>query len=134
MASKEGHVNGGPDWPELLSRLRRQSYLSQQRIAESCGVAPQTVSAWKNRRRTPGLYAARKLLDLFREHHVSLEAMKATDYTTAPAPAAEHELYDAPSASGLSSQEQSLLDYFRKASPTLRPGLLAFAKFVASQP
>jgi len=130
MASEKGQLNGGPDWPELLSRLRRQSYLSQQRIAEFCGVAPQTVSAWKNRRRTPGLYAARKLLDLCRENSVSLEA---ADYLAAPDLAAGQELYDGPPVPGLTPQELDLLDCFRKTPVALRPGLMAFAKFMATQ-
>lgn len=57
----------GPDWGVLVQRVQERMYLSQVAIANRCGVARQTVSAWLNGRRKPGLYAKRELLILAAE-------------------------------------------------------------------
>lgn len=40
-------------FPELLRRLRRRAKLTQAHVAEACGAAAQTVSAWENGRGRP---------------------------------------------------------------------------------
>ena len=49
----------GHDWSALVTRIQERMFLSQLDIADRCGVARQTVSAWMNKRRAPGLYAKR---------------------------------------------------------------------------
>ena len=126
-----GDAGSGPDWPGVLTRLRRECYLSQQAIAEACGVAPQTVSAWKGRRRVPGLYAARKLLELCRANGVTLDLAEVV-VTGSTNPGAHDAT--APVAGDPASDEQRLLALYRQAPAELRPGLLAFAAFVAARP
>ena len=58
------NANEQPDWCRLVESIQGRLYLSQLDIAKHCGVARQTVSAWSNRRRNPGLRARRALLGL----------------------------------------------------------------------
>ena len=57
-------TNEEPDWARLVESIQCRLYLSQFDIARQCGVSRQTVSAWTNRRRNPGLRARRALMEL----------------------------------------------------------------------
>jgi transcriptional regulator with XRE-family HTH domain len=58
------NTSGEPDWARLVESIQCRLYLSQLDIGKHCGVARQTVSAWMNRQRNPGLRARRALLEL----------------------------------------------------------------------
>jgi len=55
------------DWAETIVEIQEKMFLSQAEVAEKCGVVQQTVSTWKNRMRSPGYAAKRKLLHLLAE-------------------------------------------------------------------
>jgi transcriptional regulator with XRE-family HTH domain len=61
-----GH-DGEPNWAALVRLVQDRMYLTQLEIARRCGIARQTVSAWVNGRRSPGLKAKRALLQLVAE-------------------------------------------------------------------
>ena len=105
----------GHDWSALVTRIQERMYLSQLDIADRCGVARQTVSAWMNKRRAPGLYAKRALLELAAEAGV-------LDESEAPAgvmPGEHDELKTA-------RQLQTLL---KQMTPESREEVLEFARF-----
>jgi transcriptional regulator with XRE-family HTH domain len=60
----ERNTSEEPDWARLVESIQCRLYLSQLDIAKHCGVARQTVSAWTNCRRNPGLRARRALMEL----------------------------------------------------------------------
>ena len=106
---------GDRDWSRLVTRIQERMFLSQLDIADRCGVARQTVSAWTNHRRGPGLYAKRALLELAAEAGV-------LDESEAPAgvmPGEHDELKTA-------RQLQTLL---KQMTPESREEVLEFARF-----
>jgi len=64
---KTESADGGTDWGKLVTHIQERLFMSQLGIAERCGVARQTVSAWVHHRRQPGLYAKRELVVLAAE-------------------------------------------------------------------
>lgn len=71
--------NDAIDWAILVQRIQERMYLAQQDIADRCGVARQTVSAWLHGRRKPGLYAKRELVMLAAEAGVLDEIFPVTE-------------------------------------------------------
>jgi len=70
------------DWSGLVREIRSRLFITQVEIAARCGVAQQTVSAWKTGKRAPGMYARRKLLELGVEAGLVLSQAEATPGTT----------------------------------------------------
>lgn len=60
------------DFAGLFGRLRKAARLVQAQIAEACGVAPQTVSAWETGRAAPTGDVCEKLAELLRTDPVPL--------------------------------------------------------------
>jgi transcriptional regulator with XRE-family HTH domain len=106
---------GDRDWSKLVVRIQERMFLSQLDIADRCGVARQTVSAWTNNRRGPGLYAKRALLELAAEAGV-------LDESEAPAgvmPGEHDELRDA----------RQLHTLLKQMTPESREEVLEYARF-----
>jgi transcriptional regulator with XRE-family HTH domain len=80
-----------PDWVRLVESIQCRLYLSQLDIAKHCGVARQTVSAWTNCRRNPGLRARRALMELA----ARAEAVAGVSVPEEPVPVENRRLRDA---------------------------------------
>jgi transcriptional regulator with XRE-family HTH domain len=115
--SKQQAANrkGAHDWSALVTRIQERMFLSQLDIADRCGVARQTVSAWMNNRRAPGLYAKRALLELAAEAGVLDEA----EAPTGTVPGDRDELHDA----------RQLHTLLKQMSEQAREEILDFARF-----
>ena len=115
--SKQQAANrkGAHDWSALVTRIQERMFLSQLDIADRCGVARQTVSAWMNNRRAPGLYAKRALLELAAEAGVLDEA----EAPTGTVPGDRDELHDA----------RQLHTLLKQMSEQAREEVLDFARF-----
>jgi transcriptional regulator with XRE-family HTH domain len=50
--------------PEMLRQWRKETGLSQEKLADMLGTIQQTVQHWECKRRTPGLRMALKLEDV----------------------------------------------------------------------
>jgi transcriptional regulator with XRE-family HTH domain len=106
---------GDHDWSALVTRIQERMFLSQLDIADRCGVARQTVSAWMNNRRAPGLYAKRALLELAAEAGV----LDESEAPTGIMPGERDELRDA----------RQLHTLLKQMSPESREEVLEFARF-----
>jgi len=115
--SKQEAANrkGDHDWSALVTRIQERMFLSQLDIADRCGVARQTVSAWMNNRRAPGLYAKRALLELAAEAGV----LDESEAPTGTVPGNRDELHDA----------RQLHTLLKQMSEQAREEVLDFARF-----
>jgi transcriptional regulator with XRE-family HTH domain len=112
---KAANRKGGHDWSALVTRIQERMFLSQLDIADRCGVARQTVSAWMNNRRAPGLYAKRALLELAAEAGV----LDESEAPTGTVPGDRDELHDA----------RQLHTLLKQMSEQAREEVLDFARF-----
>jgi len=115
MGSDNLSRKGDRDWSKLVVRIQERMFLSQLDIADRCGVARQTVSAWTNNRRGPGLFAKRALLELAAEAGV----LDAAEAPAGVMPGEHDELRDA----------RQLHTLLKQMSPESRDEVLEYARF-----
>ena len=116
------------DWPALVKAITGRLMISQVELAERCGVAQQTVSAWKRGRRVPSLYARRKLRDLATEAGVPFPASEATGM-----PASDMESAEAAGEWPVASPVlRELIAVARKLPDAVLREVLDFARFKAT--
>ncbi len=52
-------------FPERLRRLRKRRGLSQQALAERCGLSKNMIGRYEHGNRIPNIYTAREIADVF---------------------------------------------------------------------
>lgn len=52
-------------FPERLRRLRKRRGLSQQALAERCGLSKNMIGRYEHGKRIPNIYKAREIADVF---------------------------------------------------------------------
>jgi len=64
----------GIDWSILAGKILDTCFMSQQELAEYCGVSQQSVSNWVNKIRRPGLLPGRRLLELAEKNDMDIKS------------------------------------------------------------
>jgi transcriptional regulator with XRE-family HTH domain len=52
------------DWPQAVTFVLDELFFSQKELADKCNVTQQSISNWKQKVRSPGPYAKRKLCEI----------------------------------------------------------------------
>ncbi|MBT3380723.1 MAG: hypothetical protein HN742_26915 [Lentisphaerae bacterium] len=129
-------ADGGIDWGELVTHIQDRLFMSQLGIAERCGVARQSVSAWVHHRRQPGLYAKRELVVLAAEAGV-LDEVAPRDGTEKPQGNARQGVLGGNEQTGGRPGEipdaRQLALLLEQLSPDAREEVLEFTRFKISR-
>lgn len=124
------------DWGSLVTHIQERLYVSQLEIAERCGVARQTVSAWVHHRRQPGLYAKRELAVLAAEAGV-LDLVASRDGAGGPSEGVGQRVVSRREQTGgrpgAIPDARQLALLLEQLSPAAREEVLEFTRFKISR-